>query len=312
MINENDPETLSASGQLSTYNTALKTGLQHGITYTKLLDQLRDTKDPRELLTAATELSTYQLDSEYVTFPHQYSVADYYLLFMTRLMDIHEQASDILVESAVANRHLSHRLVPLTDQGVFAFELANETDGGAYYAETLSGQRVFYLNLKRQMMSINSAAIVNLFIVAYASTLENNVKLKATQFLMDFGYALKTDFGFSVDFNILDPANNEFYEFQNANAASGVLDKLFIAAADDNRRLLHNENGVGAVLPLADNLELKLTNHPSTTGDHWGIYVHDKDQQTSWFMVLLQFDFLRCWYLDNLSDLQIRSDSLLF
>lgn len=311
MINENDPESLSAAAQLLKYNDAVKAGLQNGLTYTKLLDQLCETTDVGELLSATVELTSFKLDSQYVTFPNQYSASDYYLLFMSQLMQLHGQADEIVLEAAL-DHHLLQRLVPLNDQGIFAFELANEKDGGVYYAETLSGQRVFYLNLQRQMMSFNSAAIVNLFIVAYGTALEADVKLKAIQFLMAFGYALKTDFGFNVDFNILDPANNEFYEFQNANASSPVLDKLLVASANDHRMLLHNNDGVGAVLPLSDDLELKLTNQPSTTGDHWGLYVHDKAQQASWFTVILQYDFLKRWYLDNLDDLQIRSDSLLF
>lgn len=69
MINENDPSTLTTSGRLLNYNNAIKDGLQTGLRFTELMDQLIKTTDPDELVTAATELADFTLDSDFVTFP---------------------------------------------------------------------------------------------------------------------------------------------------------------------------------------------------------------------------------------------------
>src|SRR5699024_6001119 len=99
MINENDPSTLTTSGRLLNYNEAIKDGLQTGLTFTKLMDQLIRTTDPNELVDAATQLADFKLDSDYVTFPHQYSNADYYLLFMSRMLELHDQGSQVILQS---------------------------------------------------------------------------------------------------------------------------------------------------------------------------------------------------------------------
>ncbi|MCF7523494.1 hypothetical protein L3X07_10350 [Levilactobacillus brevis] len=52
MINENDPSTLTTSGRLLNYNNAIKDGLQTGLRFTELMDQLIKTTDPDELVTA--------------------------------------------------------------------------------------------------------------------------------------------------------------------------------------------------------------------------------------------------------------------
>jgi len=96
MINENDPSTLTTSGRLLNYNEAIKAGLQTGLHFTELMDQLIKTTDPDKLVEAATQLADFQLDSDYVTFPHQYSNADYYLLFMSRMLELHDQGNQVM------------------------------------------------------------------------------------------------------------------------------------------------------------------------------------------------------------------------
>ncbi|WP_288530129.1 hypothetical protein [uncultured Secundilactobacillus sp.] len=312
MINENDPATLSASGRLLAYNDAVKTGLATGERFTKLMDQLINTTVPQELAQAASELSTFVLDSEFVTFPHQYGAADYYLLFMSRMLELHNQGDEVALVSHEGSHHLTQQIVAIADSGSFAFESANDGTGGVYYTEQLTGERVFYLNLQRQMMRINSVAITNLFVVAYAATVDEAQRLAATQLLIDFGQALKTDFGYSVDFNLLDTTNSEFYAFQNAQLSSDILDKLFVAAASEDYMLMHEGNGQAAILQLPGDVVLKLTNKPSSAPEGWGLYVQDAEQNVSWLKVLLSYDFLRQWYLDNINDLQIRSDNLVF
>lgn len=310
MINEKDPSTLSTSGRLLSYNNAVKEGLKTGQHFTELMDQLINTKDPKELVDAAQALSVFILDSDYVTFPHQYNNADYYLIFMSRLLELHDQGEEITLESHEDNQHLTQQITALGDLGVFAFVAANDSTGGVYYRDQVTGETLFYLNLKRRMMRVNSSAITKLFIETYADKLEKNHLLSATDLLIAFGQALKTDFGFDVDFNLLDTNNNEFYAFQTSNLSGEIVDKLFVAAAEESYMLKHDKDG--AVLELAPDLKLKIASHNATGGAAWGLYISDEDQKVSWFKVLLEFPFLRKWYLENIDDLQIRSDNLVF
>ena len=43
-----------------------------------------------------------------------------------------------------------------------------------------------------------------------------------------------------------------------------------------------------------------------------GLVVTDDDHKVSWFDLLFQYDFIRTWYLDNLSSLEIQSNPLYF
>ena len=310
MINENDPSTLSTSGRLLSYNNAVKEGLKTGQQFTELMDQLINTKDPKKLVEAAQTLSVFELDSDYVTFPHQYNNADYYLIFMSRLLELHDQGEAITLESHEDDQHLTQQIAALGDLGVFAFVGANDSNGGVYYQDRVTNETLFYLNLSRRMMRFNSSAITKLFVETYADKIEKDQLLTATDLLIAFGQALKTDFGFDVDFNLLDTNNNEFYEFATSNLGSEVVDKLFVAAAQENYMLKHDKDG--AVLELAPDLTLKIASHNANGGAAWGLYVTDKDQSVSWFKVLQKYKLLRKCNLQNIGDLQIRSDSLVF
>ncbi|MTV81059.1 hypothetical protein [Secundilactobacillus folii] len=310
MINDNDPSTLSTSGRLLSYNDAVKEGLKTGEKFTDLMDQLINTKDPKVLLEAAEALSVFELDSDYVTFPHQYNNADYYLIFMSRLLELHDKGEAITLQSHEGDQHLTQSLSALGDLASFAFTAANDSTGGVYYQDQVTNETVFYLNLKRQIMRFNSSAITTLFIETYADKIDSDHLLSATDLLIAFGQSLKTDFGFDVDFNLLDTSNNEFYAFKTSNLASGIVDKLFVAAASEDYMLKHDKDG--AVLELTPDVTLKIASHNSTGAAAWGLYVQDSKQEVSWFKILLQYPFLRHWYLDDLADLQIQSDNLVF
>lgn len=310
MINENDPSTLSTSGRLMSYNDAVKEGLKTGEHFTELMDQLINTKDPKVLLDAAQELSIFVLDSDYVTFPHQYNNADFYLIFMSRLLELHDQGDAITLQSHENDQHLTQQITALGDLGSFAFTSANDSTGGVYYQDKVTSEVPFYLNLQRRLMRINSEAITKLFVETYVDKIDQDNLLAATNLLISFGQALKTDFGFDVDFNLLDTNNNEFYAFTTSDLSGAIVDKLFVAAASENYMLQHDQDG--AVLQLPGEVTLKIASHNATGAAAWGMYVQDKAQQVSWFTLLLEYPFLRNWYLDDLLDLQIKSDSLVF
>ena len=75
---------------------------------------------------------------------------------------------------------------------------------------------------------------------------------------------------------------------------------------------LHNE----AILKLDNDVEVtiydKSIEDSSATLNKWGLVVTDDDHKVSWFDLLFQYDFIRTWYLDNLSSLEIQSNPLYF
>ncbi len=70
--------------------------------------------------------------------------------------------------------------------------------------------------------------------------------------------------------------------------------------------LMHSSDG--AVLELPNQVTLHITSKNAK----WGMTVHDDEEATSWFKLLLDYPFVREWYLENLGDLEVKSDPLVF
>lgn len=312
MINENDPSTLTTSGRLLNYNEAIKDGLQTGLTFTKLMDQLIRTTDADELVNAATQLADFQLDSDYVTFPHQYSNADYYLLFMSRMLELHDQGSQVILQSRDHHEELTQQLTTLGDRGSFNFRVETSENGGVFYRERATGQSLFYLNLERKMFRFNSHALTQLFIIDLHDTVPAETVKTSVQVLLDFARYLKEDYGYSVDFNILDAANRQNYSVRAEDLPAGIVDRLFVTAAKNDYMLTNGVNGNGAEITLDNNVVVDIFNNQLEGQAEWVLTVHDDDQKISWFDVLLKYPFMRDWYLENLTDLEIKSDPLVF
>lgn len=312
MINENDPSTLTTSGRLLNYNEAIKDGLQTGLTFTKLMDQLIRTTDADELVNAATQLADFQLDSDYVTFPHQYSNADYYLLFMSRMLELHDQGSQVILQSRDHHEELTQQLTTLGDRGSFNFRVETSENGGVFYRERATGQSLFYLNLERKMFRFNSHALTQLFIIDLHDTVPAETVKTSVRVLLDFARYLKEDYGYSVDFNILDAANRQNYSVRAEDLPAGIVDRLFVTAAKNDYMLTNGVNGNGAEITLDNNVVVDIFNNQLEGQAEWVLTVHDDDQKISWFDVLLKYPFMRDWYLENLTDLEIKSDPLVF
>ena len=312
MINENDPSTLTTSGRLLNYNEAIKSGLETGLTFTKLMDQLIKTHDADELVAAATQLADFKLDSDYVTFPHQYSNADYYLLFMSRMLELHDQGKHVMVQSRDHHEELTQQLTPLGDRGTFSFRVETSENGGVFYRERATGQSLFYLNLERKMFRFNSHALTQLFIIDLHDTVPADTVKASVQILVDFARYLKEDYGYSVDFNVLDAANQQNYAVRSADLPAGVVDRLFVAAAKNDYMLTNGVNGNGAQIQLDKNVVVDIFNNQLEGQPEWVLTVHDDNQKVSWFDILLRYPFMRDWYLENLDDLEIVSDPLIF
>ncbi|AMV61394.1 Hypothetical protein ADU72_1971 [Pediococcus damnosus] len=310
MSNESlNPSSLTTNGRLVAYSDSLKTGLQHGIEFTKLFDQLTDTKDANELLEASTALFDFQMDTEYVVYPHKYNANDYYLIFMSRLLELHSDKDAVLHsrEDNLKADTLYQTFPNIDDKEEFHFEQRANQDG-AFYVEQNSHQVIFSLNLEEKTMYFNSDTITKLFITEWSDKSDKDEVTNAVDLFIQFGKYLVSDFDFSVDFNMLDASNDKKYILANTNLSEQIMDKLFVATADNNLMLQNMDAAQGAFLELGNNIVFSLYKETTEDGTgRWVITVHDPEEQYSLFEIFNQFSFLKKWFLDNIDELQIGS-----
>lgn len=304
------PATLSPSQRFRIYNNNLKAGLKNGLAFTDRLDQLTETSDTDELLASATALFTFHLDTAFVTFPHQYSAADYYLLFMGRLLELHRQAG-ITLSSAAEHEELSLTVDALGDQHAFKFVLVGGQNGGAFFTDKHSGLHLFYMNLERQQVRFNSKAFTDLFAIELADQPVEQ-RMTAIKTLILFAKDLEQDYDFSADYNLLETDNQARYLTKHADLPAGTVDKLFVASADSHYMLQNAPSGQGAMIELADGTVFGIANAGDDNAPKWVITVTDKNDAISLMAILLNYDFIRQWYLANRDDLEIQSDPLIF
>lgn len=307
---EKEKKLISTKSRLVEFNEQIKLSLNNGIKFTETLDILMNTQDKVELIDAAMSLMGYQLDTSYLTFPQKYSAADYCLLFFNRLMDLHDNETAILHFSE-PRKALVHEIPGINAVDSFSFKI-DDTDG-AYYVAQESGASLFYLNLRKRMIRINSSAITNVLIVSYLEKLDAKAIKHLEMMLIDFATYLKEDYGFSVDLNLLDSGNPARYELAEDMLKRDVIDELFVLASENELMVEAGANN-SAVLKLA-NSEITIYDQQQmgeNDNEKWVIAVMDTTQEISWFDILLNEPFIRNWYLNNISELSIKSDPLIF
>lgn len=162
------------------------------------------------------------------------------------------------------------------------------------------------------MFRFNSHALTQLFIIDLHETVPADTVKSSVQVLVDFARYLKEDYGYSVDFNILDAANRQNYAVRSADLPAGVVDRLFVAAAKHDYMLTNGANGNGARIELDKGVTVDIFNNQLEGQPEWVLTVHDDEQKISWFDILLRYPFMRDWYLENLNDLEVVSDPLIF
>lgn len=307
---ENEKKLISTKSRLVEFNEQIKLSLNNGIKFTETLDILMNTQDKVELIDAAMSLMGYQLDTSYLTFPQKYSAADYCLLFFNRLMDLHDNETAILHFSE-PRKALVHEIPGINAVDSFSFKI--DDSDGAYYVAQESGASLFYLNLRKRMIRINSSAITNVLIVSYLEKLDAKAIKHLEMMLIDFATYLKEDYGFSVDLNLLDSGNPARYELAEDVLKRDVIDELFVLASENELMVEAGANN-SAVLKLA-NSEITIYDQKQmgeNDNEKWVIAVMDTTQEISWFDILLNEPFIRNWYLNNISELSIKSDPLIF
>ncbi|MCZ2492711.1 hypothetical protein [Dellaglioa carnosa] len=307
---EKEKKLISTKSRLVEFNEQIKLSLNNGIKFTETLDILMNTQDKVELIDAAMSLMGYQLDTSYLTFPQKYSAADYCLLFFNRLMDLHDNETAILHFSE-PRKALVHEIPGINAVDSFSFKI--DDSDGAYYVAQESGASLFYLNLRKRMIRINSSAITNVLIVSYLEKLDTKAIKHLEMMLIDFATYLKEDYGFSVDLNLLDSGNPARYELAEDMLKRDVIDELFVLASENELMVEAGANN-SAVLKLA-NSEITIYDQQQmgeNDNEKWVIAVMDTTQEISWFDILLNEPFIRNWYLNNISELSIKSDPLIF
>lgn len=306
---ESETKVITNNQTLNRYSSAIKSGLQHGEDYVELFSTLVDTKHSQSLLEAAIGLTDFKLDSEFLTFPHQYSDEDVQLVFMQRLLDLNQVPQNFAINSVKRVEKLQAQFRLLNDDN-FAFFKSGKSNSGFFFAPTRNQKPLFYLDLQRKELLFNSTALVSYFVVTLEGTEVANIK-NAVSVLIDFAKILKESFGFRVDFNILDSINGEFYAFAAGAISEEVLDELFVDAAQSNYMLMAGDNGE-AILNLDNDIKLVVKNDGSDSHPKWGALVHDEPQKESWLGLILDYPFISDWYLKNNKELAIISDPYIF
>ncbi|WP_251547931.1 hypothetical protein [Limosilactobacillus caecicola] len=304
MSNERVLQT--ATERVQALSESLTTGLRIGEQYVALLNELSEKADPAELLTATQKLTMLDLTSPFVKFPQHYHPEDYYLLFMGRLMDLANIQGMRLDENEREHR-FSMNCQHLGDEVNFQFEL-DPHHGGAFFTEEETHESLFYINLNQKVINFSNRALINFFMVNEIdrySDLDIQATLKS---LIDFSQILESKLDFVVNLGILNTTNGVDFPLQAPELDLTIIDKLFVKTTDTDFMLLSLPHNNGAMLNLDRHIQLTLSYDPDDYSKQWKFQVTDPDQQYSFFDVLLHYEMLRDWYLDNRDALAVRSE----
>ncbi|WP_252893550.1 hypothetical protein [Lentilactobacillus senioris] len=129
-------------------------------------------------------MTDFQLDSEFVTFPHQYSDEDVQLIFMDRMLQLKQIPRNFAVNEVKRVEKLQGRFKLLNEDN-FSFFKSPKNRSGFFFAATRNHQPLFYLNLQKKEVLFNSDALVNYFVVTLEGTETANIK-NAVSVLVDF------------------------------------------------------------------------------------------------------------------------------
>ncbi|UQS86661.1 hypothetical protein MOO44_07190 [Nicoliella spurrieriana] len=285
------------------YNRQLKAGLKRGDDYSKLLDRMIYTDDKDELLKSIDDLIHFKMDTDYVQFPIRYSSADFYLIFMARVLEENNISSMIQMDMNGTAGNVAQRLIQLDNGITFKFVVNNDRIS---YTDTTYGNPLFDLSFEIKRIHFNDQALLDLFVETLNDDLGPTPIIIAVNTLIAFADFMHADYDYQVSYGILDTSDQHFHAFKNRKLPRAIIDELFISSAKDKYSLISYKQ-TGAQLKL-DGATLNLFNDGTDVNPNWGMQIVDGDNNVSWFQLLLKYDFLRDWYLKNLSDLQINAD----
>ncbi|MBM7616627.1 hypothetical protein JOC36_000160 [Weissella uvarum] len=274
---------------------------------------LAESNDPETLHTTAERMIQRQMNPAWVQVPRQYSAADDYLIAMDRFMQLAGVVGySILLP--VDTEAVTLVMTDLNTPAAFAFETNNDQNGGAFFTELSTGERLFYWSLERKQILFNARGIVDLLVDRFSKknvTVNQNRVIAAM--LTEFGRYMERVFGYKVDFNILETLDDYHYDLIQHAEPKGMLDKLFVLSGETNYFLQGMPNG--AAIMLGDQTEVRIffINDANALGaQRWHFQVVDGRDQYSWLDVLFNYDFIAKWYLDEQKTMEIAYDELVF
>lgn len=303
----NNSKTLSSSPRerLTVLADSFKDVLKMGQKYVDLVDQLAQTEDPQEMLSATSQLVKLDLQNAFVDFPQHYQAADYYLIFMGRLLEKH--GIDAVQVSENVRHEFIARIEPIADSDSFKFMVNGDE---AAFTEQCEQEPLFYLDLKNRLMQFDNRALVNYFIVR-ALTSHSDLDLRnAVKPLIAFANELQTDLDFTINLGILNTENGRSFNLVQPDLDLTVIDQLFVATAENDYMLMNLPKNNGAQLVLDQGIKLDIAFDPDDYSQQWFFAVNDPTAQVSFFDTLLHYHLIRKWYLDNRSALAVRSDKM--
>ena len=306
----NEQMVSTATEKVQALSDSLTDGLRIGEQYVGLLNDLCQKTDPQDLLSAVMKLNKINLSSPFVEFPQHYEPADYYLLFMGRLLELGNIQGITIEEDNVSHR-LSMACQHLSEETKFKFEL-DRNNGGAFFTEQEKHEPLFYINLEKKVLRFSNRALVNFFVIREAERYSDLYIHATLKILMDFTEILASELDFVNDLGILNPSNDVEFPLQAPELNKQIIDKLFVKTTDTDFMLLSMPKNNGALLNLDRQIRLTLFYDPDDYSQQWKFKVVDPDQQYSFFDVLLHYSIIREWYLNNREALAVRSDPLIF
>lgn len=296
----------SPTAKINALSDSFKHVLERGQQYVDLLDQLAQTDDAEDLLAAAEKLAEQDLHNAFIDFPQHYQAADYCMLFMGRLLEMHN------VTSVTVDENSQHEFVaiiaPLEDT---SFKFVVSDNGEAAFTEQTQQQPLFYMNLKQRLFQFNNRALVNYFIV-YALKKHSDLELRdAIKPLIEFANELADDLNFTINLGILNTANDQRFKLREPNLQLTVIDRLFVKTGETDYMLMNLPQNSGAELLLDQGIKFDLSFDPDDYSQEWAFQVKDPGEQVSFFDILLHYTMVRQWYLADRDALAVRSDQLI-
>lgn len=302
---EEQKPALSTNERLMNYNGRLKESLNNGIRFTEVFDTLINTTDLNELFQSIKTLASYQLDDDYLVYPIQYSRADFYLIFINRLLSLNDKETVILMSSE-KDRALYHEFPGINACGRFKFKVDPADEQRAFYIDERTGLSLFYIDFSDKVLYFNSRDIVELPI---ANDAENDKEdlIRFEKYLVSIGECVEQAYGYEVDFNLLNARRNAVYPIVSETEPEVALDRLFIMGSEAGCMLKSGMNGE-AIMNLSDSVVLTLFDENLAGGNSpkWVITVKDDEDKISFFDLLVRYDFFKDWYLENLQSVEIR------
>lgn len=275
------------------YNQRIKNSLKNGESFTKHLDILLSTDDKQELLTAAKKLFNFNLNTDYLVFPKQYSINDYYSIFMIRLLELSNQNELFLKE---IDNHLKIGIKHIKNEMNLYFEL--QENGNVYLLEDSFNRKLFSLNFDKRKLSFNNTTLIDIFLDQLVNEQVND-RLKFMSSLIIFAKSMEKNYQFKIDYSILETSNDYEYSTNDYSDSKNIVDKLFVASADSNYMLETLNNGLGAKVNLDGGLYLNIYNHKVENKNNWKIKIKDENENISLLKVLIAYPFISKWYLEN-------------